>query len=48
MINKCALCGKFRKKDDLIGVQAEGDEIWLECKFCCSEIDYKTYFKKET
>ena len=43
---KCALCGKFRKKTDLVMMQAEGEETWLECIDCMSESDKERYFKK--
>lgn len=43
--NRCDLCGMFRKKKDLVEMQAEGDETWTECRYCCCLADYERYFK---
>ena len=52
MARNCGCCGKFRKEKDLVMMAGESDdcggyEQWLECKFCCSGIDYDRYFKKD-
>jgi len=44
MSERCDICGKFRKDSELVGMQAEGDEQWLECKKCISESDMERYF----
>lgn len=44
---KCVCCGKFRKEVDLVELYGEYDESWLECKYCCSQVDYERYFKDE-
>lgn len=43
-LNKCAVCGKFRKPEELVCMQAEGDEQWLECKHCMSKSSLDRYF----
>lgn len=44
---RCDCCGKFRKKSDIVCMQAEVDEYWYECRFCMSPVDEERYFKKE-
>ena len=44
MSNKCSLCGKFRKQEDLVEVGGDSNdvgeyEIWIECKFCCAPVN---------
>lgn len=45
---QCGLCGKFRKVTDIFAATGEGDEYWIECKFCCSDADFERFFKNET
>lgn len=40
-------CGKFREENELVELEGEGSEVWLECCYCCSDSDYEYYFKKE-
>jgi len=44
---KCALCGKFRKNIDLIGMDGEDDEFWFECLWCCSQADFDRYLDRK-
>lgn len=51
MINKCSLCGKFRKDDELVlQFDYDGDgfcvDEWLECMCCMSDSGRETYFSK--
>jgi hypothetical protein len=42
---RCDICGKFKSLDDLAcGLQAEGDEMWNECKDCMCKFDLERYF----
>ena len=47
MSKQCDLCGKFRADVNLVLMQAEGDEQWLECKDCMSPADHEIYFGKK-
>ena len=52
IIMKCNCCGKFRKKDHLVGMSGDSDdcgnyESWLECIHCMSQDDFERYFKGE-
>lgn len=44
--NRADCCGKFRKIQELVCLEGEGSEQWVECCYCCSDFDYDTYFKK--
>lgn len=48
---RCSQCGKFRKREHIMGVdngwqEVSGEhEAWTECLFCCSQSDRETFFK---
>lgn len=44
---RCNLCGRFQKKEDLLSVWGEGNDVWLECSQCVSQADFNRYFKNK-
>jgi len=38
-VARCDLCGKFKKQEDTLLMQAEGEETWIECVDCMSDFD---------
>lgn len=45
MTPRCDLCGKFKKEPDVVCMQSDSDEQWLECVDCMSPVDHERYFK---
>lgn len=44
-MNRCNICGQFKKWINLLLVHGEDSESWLECKDCMCESDYKIWLQ---
>ena len=53
MRHRCALCGQFKKEEDVFydteicNETGLIREVWAECKKCCAPVDYERHFKNE-
>jgi len=48
--NRCNVCGKFRKQEDLVQVRGDCyDDVWMECRWCCWDfVKEQAHYLEET